>query len=74
MTSRLVRPSFTRRSGQRSIVHTQVICEQCVSPNSGAITPAVFVLQGNSVLAAQADTEPGDPMFANVINRMFPSR
>jgi hypothetical protein len=32
----------------------------------------VFVLHGESVVSAQADTEPGDPMFANVIGRMFP--
>ena len=39
----------------------------------GGTVPAVFVLRGDSVVSSQADTEPGDPMFANVINRMIPA-
>ncbi len=59
--------------GDRLIAYTQVICQQCPeATGSGEIVPAVFVLHGKSIISAQADTEPGDPMFADQINRMFP--
>jgi hypothetical protein len=59
--------------GHRLIAYTQVICAHCpLMGGFGGITPAVFILHGKSVISAQADTEPGDPMFANEINRMFP--
>jgi hypothetical protein len=60
-------------TNHRLIAYTQVICAHCpLNGGFGGITPAVFVLHGESVLSAKADTEPGDPMFANVISRIFP--
>ena len=60
-------------TNDRLVVYTQVICQQCPEgTGTAAITPAVFVLQGDAVRSAQADTEPGDPMFSDVIARIFP--
>jgi hypothetical protein len=64
----------------RLIAYTQVICGSCpeatspgeTNPLEEATTPVVFHLWGASVTSAQADTEPGDPMFADLINKIFP--
>ncbi len=59
----------------RLIAYTLVACRECPvnkAAASGAITPAVFVLHDQAVTKADADTQPGDPMFANEIKRMFP--
>ena len=61
------------KGDDRLVAYTQVICQQCPQgTGTAAITPAVFVLQGDAVRSAQADTEPGDPMFSDVIARIFP--
>jgi predicted metal-binding protein len=67
-------------SGGRMIAYTQVVCGSCpattgpaeTTPIEEAEIPAVFHLRGASVTSAQADTEPGNPMFGNVINQNFP--
>jgi hypothetical protein len=58
-------------SGGQVISYAQIICEQCPERSAEEV-PAVFVLHGESVISGKADTEPGDPMFADQINRMFP--
>ena len=59
--------------GDRLVEYAQVICQECPqATGSAAITPAVFVVQGDTVRSARADTEPGEPMFSDVITRMFP--
>ena len=61
------------KADDRLVAYTQVVCQQCPQgTGTAAITPAVFVLQGDVVRSAQADTEPGDPMFSDVIVRIFP--
>jgi len=61
------------KADDRLVAYTQVVCQQCPQgTGTASITPAVFVLQGDAVRSAQADTEPGDPMFSDVIVRIFP--
>ena len=60
------------------VANTQVVCQQCPSSTAVGVSGAAgshshaLSLRGASVLSAQADTEPGDPMFADVISRIFP--
>ena len=71
-----VYPLGATSKSRELIAYTDVICAVCPKGPGWDWTgefPAVFHLEGTRVSEVQEANAPGDPMYANEIDRIFPS-